>query len=158
MAFGFFLFAGIYENIEYLLRAFVSPAHMLRMPLDTQEEGMGGMHHSFHDPVLTDGAYFQILSQSIHSLMVDAVDGEAGLFDDGFQRTAGQDIDPVAAGAAAFKIGMAVDVLVEGAALKDVQHLNAPADAQNRKIPLHRQIDDDTLLPIPLRSNDYGII
>ncbi len=75
-AFGFFLFTGIYKCIKQTLLTGIFPAHVFRVPLDTQAERMIGMYDCFHETVLTDGTDGQILSQRIHSLVVETVDGE----------------------------------------------------------------------------------
>ena len=92
-----FLFAGRNKRIKQLSLQFILPIHMLRMPLDTQAEGMGGMYNGFHNPVLTDGTDCQILSQSIHSLVMEAVDGKNFRFHNMVQSAAGHHSDFMAA-------------------------------------------------------------
>ena len=58
------------EGIKYLLLPFVLPAHMFRMPLESQTEGVTGMDDSFHNAIFTDGANRQIFSKGIHSLVM----------------------------------------------------------------------------------------
>lgn len=48
--------------------------HMLRMPLDTDAEGVRGMFDAFNDAVLTDGANEDVLADGGSCLMVQAVD------------------------------------------------------------------------------------
>lgn len=66
---------------------------MFRMPLDTQAEGMGGMYHRFYITVFTEGADFQILSQSIHCLVMQAVYREMMGIQDLIQQASGDYID-----------------------------------------------------------------
>lgn len=90
-------------------------AQVLRMPLDGDAEGVIFQFDGFYDPVFADGAYRKPFPEHIHSLMVEAVDGN-GFRQQGGKVTALADGDIVAASGAGFKVGVTFDMLVQRAA------------------------------------------
>ena len=98
------LFAGFHKSLKNLSLQFYFPEHMLRMPLDTQTEGVCGMYHRFHIAVFAEGADLQILSQNVHHLVVQTVNSKLRNFQNVVQHTSGHHIDFVESGAAALEI------------------------------------------------------
>ena len=71
----------------------------------------------------------------VHTLMVIGVDLQSGLADDLAQTAAGQKINPVISSIARFG-PMAVKVLHELAAGRDIEHLTTAADGEDRHVLL----------------------
>jgi len=129
--------AGCDEGVKKFLVRRMILTHMLRMPLDTDAEGMAFMFCSFRDSVFTTGGKNQIISQMLDCLVMHTVDRQEFFLNDGMKFCAGHDGDGVAAFFAAFELGViaalqVLDVLVQRAVEVYIHQLHTPAYTKDR--------------------------
>lgn len=125
------------------------------MPLDPQHQAVvAGEFHGLHGAVRGMGARREAGSQTVHGLVV--VGGHHVRFRDGRRvRRTGNGNDGVFAedaGAA----GVSVQVLVQGAAERDVEQLHAPADAQQGDVLGDRRLDQGDFPRVALACGRTG--
>ena len=106
----------------------------LGVPLDAQEEGPRRVLDRLDRPVGGASADAQARAERVDGLVVEGVDLErvAGAGDGGQQR-AGRDVDALGGRVRDLGLAVAVDVLAQRPAARDVQRLGAAADAEHRQ-------------------------
>lgn len=123
---------------EFLLLG-ISFAHMLRMPLDTDAEGVEKYFQAFNKAILTDSRNCQTRTKLVYCLMVQAVDLDGVFTQDAAQFGIGGDLNSVDSFAFGWEMGVpahlrSFNILIECAIIENVQQLDTPADAENRPV------------------------
>lgn len=126
------------------------------MPLHAQHEAAVVVLHALDHPVGCPGARSQPLAQAPHGLVVERVDPYPGRPDDVGQERVGQQAHVVGRRVrgrvlAVAQRGVVGQVLVQGAATGDVEHLRPPADREHRHAPGVGRADEGQLEQVKLR-------
>ena len=134
---SFLITANRNKRVKNFLLGGVSPAHMLRVPLDAQAEGMPLHFQAFDESFWTFRGDFQVLPHLADRLVVDTVDFRGIAAHDLKQPGILLDLYRVRGTGAGLEIGVLellrrCNVLVQRPALAYIQELEPPADREDR--------------------------
>jgi hypothetical protein len=111
--------------------------HELRVPLDAEDETVLGTLHCLNDPVRRPGHRAQAPTYVCNRLVMEAVHAKSALAGDRRQKAGGLDFHamhrlPISLVVPVGLVGVSGQMLDESAPSRDIEHLGAPAQPQDR--------------------------